>query len=282
MQQFVEFTTGLTQMTRLFLALRFFIKHTHKHPHIADTGTNRLTQIYLNNNFHVLTSAVCITLDYSLTDIKNSFYRDDQYRCFSKNTHLQKSHTGWLDSIELGHSCKTQHRKKTDRNHVNVNLKNSNPPLNKRRFQLWHTKNFSKNGLGEVYEFIEPQPYGFILIDQIWEFRFSGSVTFMITCSHTTTKVTSPIRKISCTLLLRLPQRKQENTISGCPDLFNTIFLLQEKIKNWNVTSTAFLSLLKQFAIISSSRIYCRNIFHCIVHEYNIVIQTFQFLHPLC
>lgn len=147
MQQFVEFTTGLTQMTRLFLALRFFIKHTHKHPHIADTGTNRLTQIYLNNNFHVLTSAVCITLDYSLTDIKNSFYRDDQYRCFSKNTHLQKSHTGWLDSIELGHSCKTQHRKKTDRNHVNVNWKIQTLPLIKGDSNYGILRIFQKMGL---------------------------------------------------------------------------------------------------------------------------------------
>ena len=57
-QQGIKFTVALTQMTWLLG---------------SHTGINNLTHKYIL--VHVLTAAICITLNLSLTDIKNLSYR---------------------------------------------------------------------------------------------------------------------------------------------------------------------------------------------------------------
>ena len=83
MQQGVKVTVGLTQMTWLLPALLFHIAHTNKYTQIWHIN------IY-NTNCYVFAAAICVILNESLNDIKNSFYRGQQYLCFSKITHLQK------------------------------------------------------------------------------------------------------------------------------------------------------------------------------------------------
>ena len=56
----------------------------------------------------MLTVAVCITLNESLTDIRNLLYRGPQYLYISKITHMQRSHIGELDSVRLSPSCETK------------------------------------------------------------------------------------------------------------------------------------------------------------------------------
>ena len=77
--------------------------HTHKQIHTQHTGAKHK---YILTPYILFTAFICVTLNESLTDIKNLLYRGPQY--LSKIDHLQKSHNCWLDSIRLSPSCKTQ------------------------------------------------------------------------------------------------------------------------------------------------------------------------------
>ena len=91
MQQGIKFNAGLTQMTRLLLALTWY--HTHK-------------QIHIQHTQH--TQGPCAPSNYLYyTDIKNLFHQSQQYLCFSIISHLQQSHICLSNLIKFSFFSKT-------------------------------------------------------------------------------------------------------------------------------------------------------------------------------